>query len=192
MADQIRNDRDSRTPRSCGRRKTTGGAEEKSFGIAFFLTFIILLGVWILLSGLFDAFHLSLGVISCLMVAYFSGDLLFSSPDLKRLAFLFPRFMKYVPWLLYQVFLANLQVLYLAFHPKMMAHIDPRIIEFRSGLRSDMALVTFANSITLTPGTITVSASIYGDFRVHAIAGPFADTLPGEMEARVAQAFGES
>jgi len=191
LADQIRNDRDIRAPRSYGERKTTTGPEEKSVGIAFFLTFIILFGVWILLSGLFDVFHLSLGVISCLMVAYFSGDLLFPSPSLKRLAFLFPRFMKYVPWLLFQVFLANLQVLYLAFHPKMMALIDPKIIEFRSRLKSDTALVTFANSITLTPGTITVSASIYGDFRVHAIAGAFAVALPGEMEARVAEAFGE-
>ena len=60
--------------------------------------------------------------------------------------------------------------------------IDPEIIEFKSGLKSELALLTFANSITLTPGTITVFVSIYGDFKVHAIDRPSGAALPGEME----------
>jgi multicomponent Na+:H+ antiporter subunit E len=51
--------------------------------------------------------------------------------------------------------------------------------------------VTFANSITLTPGTITIDVSIDGDFKVHAIDKASADPLPGEMEANIAKAFGE-
>ena len=81
--------------------------------------------------------------------------------------------------------------MYLVFHPRMMELIDPRIIKFRSKLGSDLALVTFANSITLTPGTITVDVSIDGDFKVHAIDKASGDPLPGEMEARVSKAFGE-
>jgi multicomponent Na+:H+ antiporter subunit E len=69
--------------------------------------------------------------------------------------------------------------------------IDPRIVKFRSKLKSDLALVTFANSITLTPGTITVSVSLDGDFKVHAIDKASGDPLPGQMEQRIAKAFGE-
>lgn len=149
--------------------------------------------LWILLSGKFDLFHLSLGIISCSIVAYFSGDLLFEGPNtnLKGLPGAWIRFARYIPWLLYQIFLANLHVLYLTFHPRMMALIDPRIIKFRSKLQSDLSRVTFANSITLTPGTITVYVSMDGDFSVHAIDEKSREGLPGEMEARVAKAFGE-
>jgi multicomponent Na+:H+ antiporter subunit E len=150
-----------------------------------------MLVVWILLSGKFDVFHLSLGVISCAIVAYFSGDLLFESPKIKGLSGLWIRFIRYIPWLLYQIFLANLHVMVLTFHPRMMDHIDPRIIKFRSKLQSDLSLVTFANSITLTPGTITVYVSVDGDFSVHAIDKKSREGLPGEMEARIARAFGE-
>ena len=149
--------------------------------------------LWILLSGIFDAFHLSLGIISCALVSYFSGDLLFGTLNIKasRLLGTWIRFVRYIPWLLYQIFLANLHVLYLSFHPRMMELIDPRIIRFRSKLKGDLSRVTFANSITLTPGTITVYVSLDGDFRVHAIDEKSRVGLPGEMEERIAKAFRE-
>ena len=163
----------------------------KKFGAPFFLAFIILFVIWLLLSGKFDLFHISLGIISCSLVSFFSSDLLFPSLKLKGLPILWLRFIKYIPWLLYQIFLANIHVLYLTFHPRMMELIDPRIIKFKSRLKSDMSLVTFANSITLTPGTITVNVSIDGDFKVHAIDRASGDPLPGEMEKQIGKAFGE-
>ncbi len=45
----------------------------------FAITFLILFPFWLVLSGRFDPFHLSLGIISCGIVALFSGDLLISS-----------------------------------------------------------------------------------------------------------------
>jgi len=159
----------------------------------FLLTFFIMFVLWILLSGKFDAFHLTLGLISCSIVAYFSADLLFETPSIKvtRLTGSWIRFARYIPWLLYQVFLANLHVLYLSFHPKMMDLIDPKIIKFRSKLQGDLSRVTFANSITLTPGTITVYVSLDGNFSVHTIDKKSQEGLPGEMEARIARVFGE-
>ena len=147
--------------------------------------------LWILLSGKFDPFHLTLGIISCAIVAFFSGDLLFESVRLKGLPRSWVRFILYCPWLLYQIFLANLHVLFLTFHPRMMDLIDPQIFRFRSRLKSDLALVTFANSITLTPGTITVYVSVDGDFSVHAIDQKSKEGLPGEMQIRIARAFSE-
>ncbi len=81
--------------------------------------------------------------------------------------------------------------MYLVFHPKMMDLIDPRIIRFKSRLNREMSHLIFANSITLTPGTITVFVSIYGDYAVHAIDEQSGQSLPGEMEKRVARIIGE-
>jgi len=164
---------------------------QKKFGASFFVTFIILFVIWLLLSGKFDLFHICLGIISCALVSFFSSDLLFPSLKLKGLPIIWLRFIKYIPWLLYQIFLANIHVLYLTFHPRMMELIDPRIIKFKSKLKSDMSLVTFANSITLTPGTITVYVSIDGNFKVHAIDKASGDPLPGEMEEQIGKVFGE-
>jgi multicomponent Na+:H+ antiporter subunit E len=162
----------------------------KFFFYPFFLTFLIMAGTWILLSGKFDPFHMGLGVICCVIVAYLSHDLLFPAKP-KGLLAQWARFGAYIPWLVIEIAKASLHVTYLVFHPKMMDLIDPRIIKFRSKLTSDLSLVTFANSITLTPGTITVYVSIDGDFKVHAIDKASGDPLPGEMEARVLKAFSE-
>jgi multicomponent Na+:H+ antiporter subunit E len=169
----------------------TGTKASRFSFFAFVLTFVIMFLVWIILSGKFDIFHLSLGLISCAIVSYLSSDLLFSSPQIKGFVSQSVQFVKYIPWLMVEIFKANLHVTYLVFHPRMMELIDPRIVKFRSELKSDLALVTFANSITLTPGTITVSVSIDGDFKVHAIDKASGDPLPGEMETRIAKAFGE-
>jgi len=158
-----------------------------SYAMAFFILFCL----WVILSGKFDLFHLSLGVISCLMVTLFSKDLLFPEPRTAGSFAIWIRFIRYTPWMLYQIFMANLHVLYLVFHPKMMDLIDPQIFRLQSSLKGDLALVTFANSITLTPGTITVYVSIDGTFTVHALDKQSREGLPGEMERRIAKAFGE-
>jgi len=156
-------------------------------GVLFFILFLF----WILFSGRFDGFHLTLGLISCTIVTLFTGDLVpeLSSPGL---ALSWIRFGRYIPWLLGQILLANLHILRLVFHPRMMDRINPRIIRFRSDLKTELSLVTFANSITLTPGTITVSVSVDGQFKVHAIDEPSGKVLPGAMEKRIQAAFGES
>ena len=153
------------------------------------LTFILLLVNWIIFSGVLDAFHLGLGVICCGFVAWLSTDLVFgnTSKGLRaRLVEAF-RFMGYATWLLWQVVLANIHVLKLAFSQNDRA-THPRIIRFKTSLKSDFARYVFANSITLTPGTVTMS--LVGDeFVVHAIDKAVADELPGEMEKRVAAVF---
>lgn len=155
------------------------------------VVFIILLGFWIFMSGLFDPWHFGLGILSSALVAYMSSDLLFqkklrAGKRLKEAA----AFVAYVPWLLYQICLANIYVVKVALGPNVSDKISPHIIKFRTRLKSEMAITTFANSITLTPGTITVH--IEGDyFYVHSLDKPLADSLPGEMEDRIARIFGE-
>jgi len=161
------------------------------FLLPVFITFLILFGIWLLLSGRLDLFHITLGILSCMIIAFYSCDLLFAHPIHRTMPVIWFRFCMYIPWLLYQIFLANIHVMRLVLHPKMRDLIDPKIITFESRLKSDMSLVTFANSITLTPGTITVYVSVYGRFSVHIIDQASGEPLPGEMERRIAKVFGE-
>ena len=158
---------------------------------SFILTFLIMGLFWVVFSGKFDLFHIALGIASCLIVAALSADLLFPEEIKPDLILCWLRFAGYIPWLMYQIFRANLHVLYLTFHPRMMDLIDPKIIEFNTKLKSDVSRTTFANSITLTPGTITVSVSVLGKLAVHCIDEKSGRDLPGDMESRIARVFEE-
>ena len=151
-------------------------------------TFVAMFTFWVVLSGMFDAFHLTLGVISCLLVAHFSHDLLFYGDDDQSWVRGLWGFITYVPWLFYQIIIANLQVAYVVLHPNMFELIDPHVIRFKTKLKRPISKVIFAQSITLTPGTITVS--IHDDeFSVYALTRNASESLPGEMETRVARAL---
>ncbi len=154
------------------------------------LIFLILMAAWLVFSGLFDAFHIGMGVISAAFVTVFSGDMLFLRRERGLGARLVEgfRIVGYLFWLLWKIVVSNVHVLYLALHPRGTDSIEPQIVRFKTRLRSDFAKYVFANSITLTPGTVTIS--IEGDeFLVHAISRKTAESLPGVMEVRVAAAF---
>ena len=155
---------------------------------AKFATFVIMLSFWVILSGMFDAFHLTLGVISCLLVAHFSGKMLFEGLKVEvRVKQIFGM-LAYGPWLLWAIVLSSLEVTYIVLHPRMLEKMDPQLIRFKTKLKSNFARVTFAQSITLTPGTITVS--VQGDeMTVYALTQNAANSLPGEMERRIARAL---
>lgn len=165
--------------------------KKKRSWAAMSLTFCLMAVTWVILSGKFDAFHLALGLICCLLVSYTSSDLIFPNAKSARISIIWFRFMFYIPWLIIEIFKANIWVLKICLSPKMSNMIDPRIISFKSKLKGDLALVTFANSITLTPGTITVDVDWDNVFYVHAIDEKSAAGLPGAMEDKIAHVFGE-
>lgn len=74
-------------------------------------------------------------------------------------------FVVYVPVFLYYVLRANLDVVYRALHPAL--PIRPGIVEIRTTLNTDSAITVLANSITLTPGTLTVDLTDDGFLYVH-------------------------
>ena len=154
------------------------------------ITFIIMVIFWICMSGLFDPWHFGLGLLSCALVSYMSHDLLFQDFKLRPKLTEYRRFIQYLPWLLYQIYLANIYVVKLALSPRMQEKIYPHVVKFKSRLKNELALVVFADSITLTPGTITVLLED-DTFYVHAIDIGVAESLPGEMEERVGHIFGE-
>lgn len=163
---------------------------EKRYGfLSRLLVFLIMLVFWVIFSGMFDAFHLTLGVICCALVSLMSADLFI--PDMQRehktgKAF---RMLAYLPWLIYQIVLANLHVVRMVMQP---SKIKPQVVTIKPALKSDLSQVMLANSITLTPGTITMDIDEDGTFYVHALSQPVADDLlTGEMEKRVAHVFYE-
>ena len=161
----------------------------KGFGI--FVTFCVMFLFWLLLSGILDAIHVGAGIICSAIIAFVSHDLLVTQKWDKMLR-KSGRFIIYIVWELWQILLANFDVAYRVLHPKM--PIDPSVIEFDTSLRSDLAIVTLANSITLTPGTITINIDQEkGRFQVHAIAQKPADALLVDktMQEKVAKVFME-
>jgi multicomponent Na+:H+ antiporter subunit E len=164
----------------------------KNRGLNILATFTLLFAFWLILSGFFDLFHIFLGVICCGIISYASHDLIFTQTNLKTLRERHragKNFFLYLPWLMYQIYLANLHLIYLVWHPGMPIH--PEIIRFKTKWKGDLVLVTMANSITLTPGTITLDVR-QGEFYVHALSKKVADDLlGGEMQDRVGRVFGE-
>jgi multicomponent Na+:H+ antiporter subunit E len=71
--------------------------------------------------------------------------------------------------------------------------ISPQIIKFKSDLPHDVALTTLANSITLTPGTLTVDIDENKTYYIHCLTKKHGDQLlKGDMQARVAAVYGGS
>jgi multicomponent Na+:H+ antiporter subunit E len=156
-----------------------------------FVVFILLLLNWVVFSGKFDAFHLGLGVVSCGVVTWLSQDLLFydRKKGLRVRMHEVWAFLCYLPWLTWEVVLANVHVFKLAMTDKGQVQMSPRVVTFKTALKSDFAKFVLANSITLTPGTITML--IRGDvFHVHVMSQFLEDDLlGGAIEKKVAEVF---
>jgi multicomponent Na+:H+ antiporter subunit E len=152
---------------------------------------VSLMALWLLLSEHFDLFHVSLGVLSVGIVLLINAQLTFVQffPDdvseweqmkLDRV----PRF---ALWLVWEIINASLQVAAIVLHPKM--PVRPVLIRFRAHLPSVGAKVLLGNTITLTPGTLTLA--IEGDeFLIHAIQQQSASSLiDGTMPRWVGRLF---
>ena len=150
------------------------------------VVFLLFFALWLIFSGHFDVLHISLGFVCCALVTTWSADLLFPGGFSLRTLVKVGRFIRFIPWLMYQIVLANLHVVYLIFRPD---RIRPQVVRFKTKLRSDFAKVTLGNSITLTPGTITMDI-VDDEFVVHAVSDKVADGLQNrEMELRVGWAL---
>ncbi len=153
--------------------------------------FLLLFGIWIIFSGQFDLFHLALGLISALFVTWISSSFLFldrSRSVHQRLGEVI-RIPGYLIWILYKIFQANIHILKLALTPGDLKGVEPSLVKIKTNLKTDFGRYVLANSITLTPGTITVM--IEGDkLLVHSISEETAAGVrDGTMERRIADVF---
>ena len=152
--------------------------------------FVLLMVIWVVLSGFFDVFHLALGLISCAIVVWLSSDLLFENRHHRlnvRIKQAFGLF-AYSIWMIGQIILSNIYVLRLALGST--EKLEPQIVRYKCSLNTDFQRFLLANSITLTPGTVTVK--IIGDtYYVHAISDETANGLDGTMERRIKKVFAD-
>ena len=155
--------------------------------IIYFLTLLIF---WLVWSGFLDGFHISLGIVSCAIIYLWSKDTMVSKKASSTSDWLkqFVAFELYSFWLVKEIIIANLQVFKLAFYPSVLTQLKPQLIDFKSKVSSEMGQFILAQSITLTPGTVTIRIDD-GKFLIHALTEEAADALPGEMQERVSQIF---
>jgi len=127
--------------------------------------FAVALVVWLLLTWSLDTQMLIAGVIASIIVAVLFHEIMpkehkvFISP--VRMFWL----LLYVPVFFYYMLMANFDVVYRALHPKM--PIKPGIVKIKTKLKTDSGITALANSITLTPGTLTVDLTDDGFLYVH-------------------------
>jgi multicomponent Na+:H+ antiporter subunit E len=143
---------------------------------------LVLAILWWLLSGYFVPLLLSLGVLSVILSVVISRrmDVIDHEGQPLHLSW---KIGFYWLWLLKEIFNSAVQVSGVILKKKMPIH--PAMLHIKPTQRSEMGHVIFANSITLTPGTITVAME-NGELLVHALSKEAADGLmTGDMDRRV-------
>lgn len=118
------------------------------------ILFILGLIAWTFLTWIPDWQHLIIGVLASGFVAFITGDLFIKRVHLFAHPGRYIWFLYYVPIFIWECFKANIDVAYRVLHPDLPIH--PGIVKVKTILKSDAALTFLANSITLTPGTLTV------------------------------------
>lgn len=151
------------------------------------MSFISLMIFWVVMSGFLTPFHIGLGVLVVISVMYVNYDLKnhrFFDDDMNDISDLrFGRAIFYFFWMIWQIVIAGFHVVTVIIKPKM--PIKTAMITFRADLPSAHAKMILGNSITLTPGTLTVD--IEGDnFTVHALdeksyQGIASDQMPRQV-----------
>lgn len=119
------------------------------------LMFVFAFAVWCILCWVPDTQHLIAGAVVALIVAAIMGSMFVTRPHMlfnpiRVFYFLF----WYIPIFIWELLKANFDVAYRVIHPSM--PIKPGIVRLKTELKSDTGLTFLANSITLTPGTLTV------------------------------------
>ena len=146
------------------------------------ILFIHLMIVWLLFSGHYTAPLITYGVLSCAGVVALVAHL--GILDHEALpTHLGVRPFLYLPWLLKEILVSNLSVIRVILSPNLPIH--PRILSIEASQKTEVGRVIYANSITLTPGTVTLD--VRGEkMLVHALTKDSAEGLVGgEMDRRV-------
>jgi multicomponent Na+:H+ antiporter subunit E len=147
------------------------------------------MAVWLLLSGIYTPLIIGLGVASCLLSALIAHRMDVVDHEGHPLH-LGPKVVLYWIWLLGEIFKANLDVAKCVLFPK--KFLNPSLFTAKSTQKSDLGRVIYANSITLTPGTVTVDLD--GDeVTVHSLTHSSAEGVKsGDMDRRVTEVMGEA
>ena len=144
------------------------------------ILFLILLCLWLLISGYYSFLLIGLGIISCAFCVYVAkrGKLI---DDEGLPIFFMPRLLNYLIWLFKEILMSNLATAKVIIN----GNVEPETFTVKASQVTDVAKVTYANSITLTPGTVTTK--MHKDvFEVHALNADFGnDVRTNKMDRKV-------
>jgi len=148
---------------------------------------VVLYLFWILLSGYFEPFLLSAGAGSALAVVLLARRMRIVDREGHPIQMITTVFL-YWPWLIKEIAKCAWDVSRIILDPRL--PISPVLVRFKPTQKSQAGLTTHANSITLTPGTITVEASA-DEFLVHGLTREAAaGVIDSDMDRRVTQVEG--
>ena len=143
---------------------------------------LVLFCLWLLLSGFFVTLLLSLGVVSVAFVVWIAHrmDVIDHEGHPTHLTI---RALLYWPWLIVEIIKANINVAGAIVRRRML--VNPSVIKVKATQKTELGQVIYANSITLTPGTVTID--IDKDIMiVHALTRKATEDLQsGDMDRRV-------
>ena len=147
-----------------------------------FLLFAVLMIGWLLLSGHYNPLLITLGVVSCGLATFMATRIGATDGD-GLPTHLFWRLPAYLVWLCGEIVKSNIAAAKMI----LFGTVKPEVFEVVASQHSDAAMVTYANSITLTPGTVTIE--VHGDdgrqILVHALHPEFGDDVrSGDMDRR--------
>ena len=150
---------------------------------------LALFGMWLLWSGHYGLYLLGCGIVSTLLVVLLSRRMnIVDSEGVPVQLGLRP--ILYAPWLLKEMVVANLEVARRILTPRL--PIKPVAFRIRSSQKRDLARVIYANSITLTPGTVSIDME-EDQITVHALSHEGAkEDISSEMDRRVSRLEGAS
>jgi multicomponent Na+:H+ antiporter subunit E len=141
-----------------------------------------LFAFWLLLSGIYTPFLVLSGLGASLAVAALAQRMEVADSEGHPIHLALAA-LGYWPWLLKEMVKSGWQVTGIILDPRL--PISPPVVRFKPSQHTTAGLATHANSITLTPGTITVEAEP-DEFLVHALTREgAAGVLEGEIDRRV-------
>ncbi len=148
---------------------------------------VVLYVLWLLLSGHYESLTLVLGAVSSVFVAWIAYRMDVADREGHPIHLTW-RSLVYWPWLFWEIVKANLEVARLILAPRLA--ISPTVIKVKASQPDELGHVIYANSITLTPGTVSIDVRD-ATIEVHAITREMAEGLQtGEMDRRVTRMEG--
>ena len=138
---------------------------------------------WLAFSGMFEGLLLSLGALSCALVLWLVARADAADRQRVSLEIYWFGWAAYSVWLVKEIAVANADVVKRIFGGK--RAIDPRLVRLKLSQKTEIGRVVYANSITLTPGTVSVDLDDES-VTVHALSAEGIESLEGgEMDRRV-------
>lgn len=151
----------------------------------FFVKTGVLWMLWVALSGSYTIANLLLGAVIAGLVVWINPSQ--AAPSVPLTGRSVMRGIGSLPWLFGRIVVSSVHMARLILDPRL--PIDPQVVRYEPTLKHDWAIVLMGNSITLTPGTITVHAD-HTQLLVHAIDGESAeDLVSGRLERKLAPIF---